>query len=301
MIWRGETPYPGVRVAMQRIKDGLMAAHDAILEARVASTHQANKHRRTAPFKEGDLVYLSTKNIAIPKGHSRKLTPRYIGPYKIEQEIVKGATYKIALPTELRARGIHPVFHASLLRKHIALDDRRFPGRTFEQVTLLGEDTDEWQVEKIISHQGRGPESEFQILWKSGDKTWEPYSNIKHLSAMEDYLEALGIDKVGELPYGEGTGAGTEEQRQNGHEAGAQTRCSAARIVTGDAYNPGKSAKRAPEHLTIPTMSNNQLSLDLFSTRELTECQSYLDAIINNTTQGLTQPPTFHIWMKLRD
>ncbi|KAF8695684.1 hypothetical protein RHS03_07957, partial [Rhizoctonia solani] len=30
MIWRGESPYPGVRVTLQRIKDGLLAAHDAV-------------------------------------------------------------------------------------------------------------------------------------------------------------------------------------------------------------------------------------------------------------------------------
>ncbi|KAG8703925.1 hypothetical protein FRC11_010344, partial [Ceratobasidium sp. 423] len=83
------------------------------------------------------------------------------------------------------------------------LDDQRFPGRTFAQVSLLGEDTQEWQVEKILHHQGRGPEAEFEIQWKTGDRTWEPYSNVKHLSTLEDYFEALGIEKVSELPYGE--------------------------------------------------------------------------------------------------
>lgn len=54
--FNGISEYPGVRVFVQRIKDVLMAAHDAILAARVKHTIQANKHRKIAPFVPGDLV-----------------------------------------------------------------------------------------------------------------------------------------------------------------------------------------------------------------------------------------------------
>ena len=60
-----------------------MSAHDSILAARVKQTRNANRKRQLAPFKEGELVYISTKNISFPKGLARKLIPKYIGPYKI--------------------------------------------------------------------------------------------------------------------------------------------------------------------------------------------------------------------------
>ncbi|KZV91302.1 hypothetical protein EXIGLDRAFT_593158, partial [Exidia glandulosa HHB12029] len=53
-------------------------------------------------------------------------------------------TFKIDLPSELKARGVHPMFHASLLRIHVPNDDRRFPGRTAAQVLKLDEPGDEW-------------------------------------------------------------------------------------------------------------------------------------------------------------
>ncbi|KDQ05536.1 hypothetical protein BOTBODRAFT_77735, partial [Botryobasidium botryosum FD-172 SS1] len=74
---------PGVRVFAQRMRDAIISAHDAILEARVKQTRQANKHRKQAPFELNDLVYLSTKNLKLPKQRARKLVPKYIGPFPI--------------------------------------------------------------------------------------------------------------------------------------------------------------------------------------------------------------------------
>ena len=49
-------------------------------------------------------------------GKKGKLSPRYIGPYKIVDRIGKVA-YKVELPAELS--NVHPVFHVSMLKKSI--------------------------------------------------------------------------------------------------------------------------------------------------------------------------------------
>ncbi|KAF7298585.1 hypothetical protein MIND_00805300 [Mycena indigotica] len=103
----------------------------------------------------------------------------------------------------MKQRGVHDVFHASLLRVHLPNDDRRFPGRLENQLGISTSDaTNEWAVDKIVGHHGRRAEAIFEILWKSGDRTWMPYDQAAHLSALADYLEALGIADVGQLPYG---------------------------------------------------------------------------------------------------
>ncbi len=199
LVWNSDTSYPGVRAFAQRMKDAIMAAHDAIISTRVGQVLRANKHRRPASFKEGDLVYLSTKNLNLPKGRARKLVPKYLGPFAITKVLTEGATYRLDLPKELLARGLNNAFHASLLRPHFPNDDRRFPGRQYHQLPGFGEQPQEWAVERIISHVGRGRDAEFEVQWSTGDVTWVPYHDVRHLQALTEYYEALGVTHARQL------------------------------------------------------------------------------------------------------
>jgi len=197
--------YPGVKRLALRIKEAILQAHDAIISARVKQTRQANKKRQDAPFKVGDLVYLSTKNINLPKGRSRKLAPKYIGPYRIEKELESGASFALELPNELRAREVHNAFHASLLRVHVPNDDRRFPGRQLENFSAdMGTNVKEWDVDRILSHTGTGKNAQFELKWKNGDITWEPYHVIKNLVQLEEYCDLMRIEDTRQ--FGESIG-----------------------------------------------------------------------------------------------
>ena len=178
-----------------------MSAHDSILAARVKQTRQANRLRRPAPFQEGDLVYLSTQNLRLPKGRARKLVPKYIGPYKILRDFGNG-TYAIDIPSYLKRKGVHENFHASLLRIHIPNDDRLFPGRDLAQVVELPDlpTEEEWAVDSIIAHSGQGRSALFKVRWKAGDTTWLPYDKISHLAPLQSYLELVGVSDVNHLP-----------------------------------------------------------------------------------------------------
>jgi len=82
----------------------------------------ADKRRWPLEFEEGDHVFLRvTPTTGIRRVlKSRKLTPRFIGPYHITRRIGTMA-YEIALPPHLA--NLHNVFHASQLRKYIASPD----------------------------------------------------------------------------------------------------------------------------------------------------------------------------------
>jgi hypothetical protein len=184
------------------MKQAVMEAHDAILEAWVKQTRIANRKRQVSPFKVEDLTYVSTKNMFLPKGHARKLIPKYIGPYKIVTDFGNNS-YQLDLPARLKQRGIHPVFHSSLLCIHAPNDDRLFPGRLETQVADFGENDTEWQVDRILSHVGKGQAATFEVQWTSGDITWLPHEQVGHLAALTEYLDLLEISEITDLPRGD--------------------------------------------------------------------------------------------------
>jgi len=205
MIWDSskEDEYPSVRNFAQQRKFAIIAAHDSILAARVKQTRHANQRRRLAPFQENDLVYISTKNISFPKGLARKLIPKFIGPYKVLNDF-KNQSFRIELPLHLKQRGVHDVFHASLLRIHVPNDDRLFPGRLFTQLNPRSETESEWAVDRILSHSGSSRDAVFEVLWKAGDITWLSYTQIEHLNALKEYIDLQGADNIDLLPTGKG-------------------------------------------------------------------------------------------------
>ena len=79
MIWDAHDEFPGVRKFAEKMKMAIMSAHNSIIAARVVNTVQANRKRTKVDQKVGDLVYLSTKNMSLPKGRACKLAPKYLG------------------------------------------------------------------------------------------------------------------------------------------------------------------------------------------------------------------------------
>ncbi|XP_076951455.1 uncharacterized protein LOC143624833 [Bidens hawaiensis] len=107
---------------LDKIKACMKAAQDR-------QKSYANRRQRPIEFEEGDRVMFK---VSPWKGIIRfrkrgKLSPIFIGPFKIEKRVGEVA-YRLELPEELE--GIHPTFHVSHLRKcladgeeHVPLDD----------------------------------------------------------------------------------------------------------------------------------------------------------------------------------
>jgi len=121
--------FTGVQDFAQKALDNLQSAHDAILINRVRQAIQVNKHRSPdLLLKVGDLIYLSTKDLNLPKGQTKKLTPLFIGPYEVLEAHENTSNYTIKLPPELEKQGIFPKFHISQLTPHEPNDESLFPG-----------------------------------------------------------------------------------------------------------------------------------------------------------------------------
>jgi hypothetical protein len=135
--------------------------------------YHANKRRRLdTPFTIGDKVYLSTENLNLPKGRSRKLMPKYIGPYAVMKSCPEELRYTLDLPQELKAQKIHPLFHATKLHPYNKNNNSVFPKREVRAYYDFGDAEDiEWLVDDIITHQWKGNQVSFLVQWNLGDTT----------------------------------------------------------------------------------------------------------------------------------
>ncbi|WMV30580.1 hypothetical protein MTR67_023965 [Solanum verrucosum] len=103
-----------VHQAMEKVK---------IIQERLKTVQSRQKSYRDVrrgdlEFEVNDWVYLKvspTKGV-MRFGKKEKLSPRYIGPYRISKRIGNVA-YELELPQELAV--VHPVFHISMLKKCI--------------------------------------------------------------------------------------------------------------------------------------------------------------------------------------
>ena len=185
-----EAKYKGVTEFAQRAHSNLEMAHDTIIEARVKATYQANHHpSEETVFEVGDLAYLSTANLNLPKRRARKLAPKYIGPFKVLEVFPETSNYILKLSDELERRRIHPKFHVSLLRPFELNDNLLFPSHESKHFYDFGmPDNDKWLVDKIVGHRYSGKSIKFHVQWTAGNHTWEPYLIIKDLEALDHYF-----------------------------------------------------------------------------------------------------------------
>ena len=147
------------------------------------------------------MVYLSTKNLALPKGQARKLMSRFLGPYRVLKAMNDSSNVTLELPPELRDRRISPTFHTNLVRPYVKNNDILFPKREAKSYYDFGNNNEqEWFVDEILAHKWTDNNWELQVKWTLGDVTWEPINSCKNLEALDSYLELRGVTRPCNLP-----------------------------------------------------------------------------------------------------
>jgi len=141
----------------------------------------ADQRRRPLEFSAGEHVFLRvTPFTGVRRAlKSKKLTPKFIGPYQILRRIGPIA-YEIALPPPLA--NIHNIFHVSQLRKYVP-----DPSHILESDSIQVKENLSFEVKpiRILDSQvkqlrGRSIPM-VKVLWDliSGDSTWEIEEEIR--------------------------------------------------------------------------------------------------------------------------
>src|SRR5215212_4702588 len=78
-----DSKIPAAEELIKKIISAVKTARTHIIKAQISQKHHADKHRRQHKFKIGDLVLLNNQNLRVPDHKSRKLSPKFAGPFKI--------------------------------------------------------------------------------------------------------------------------------------------------------------------------------------------------------------------------
>ena len=144
-------------------------------------------------------MLLSTENLSLPKARTRKLCPKYIGPYKVLKAHPERSTYQLELPPDLKARRIHDTFHEKMLKPFLPNNETKFPKCETRAHYDVGNDPDqEWVVESIEDHKW-SPKLLFKVRWALGDSMWELLHVVDELEALDRYLELEGVTTPSDL------------------------------------------------------------------------------------------------------
>ena len=146
-----------------------------------------DKNRRPEQFNIGNEVVLSIANLwTYCPNLPPKIKARWVGPFRI-QKIVSPVAFGLDLPPGWR---IHPVFHTSKLKRYIRSEE--FLREVKPPPPGLVGDTLEYEVERILRHQGTGAGRRYLVLWKGyplTEATWELESHLANApDILEEYL-----------------------------------------------------------------------------------------------------------------
>jgi hypothetical protein len=194
------TPNSDVNTCVRHMRQLVDWTRAALTKAAETQRRYSDRRRTQATFAVGDLVLLSTNDLAIREAEQcGKLLPLWVGPFKV-QRVVNPNAYELELP--VRWRRLHPVFNISRLRPYTANNPALFPDRpTYDRPPpeLVEPDgSGIYVVEKIIGKQiikqGRKNVVQYRVLWKGyppEEATWEFAANLKPPAAGEDVWQMV--------------------------------------------------------------------------------------------------------------
>ncbi|GBG41170.1 hypothetical protein CBR_g83218, partial [Chara braunii] len=139
--------------SVRKYRDLLIKARANMQKAQVRMQQQANRRRLPCPFREGDLVWVLSEEFALEQDVSRKLLPKWFGPWEVTSVVgddPAGPSFVVNIPPHLP---VHRVFHASKLAIYTPPSADEFPGRRSQDPPSMDRHQ---EGDRVITHRKYG-------------------------------------------------------------------------------------------------------------------------------------------------
>jgi hypothetical protein len=152
---------------IEKLTADTATAMEALQRAQQDQARYYNARHRSQVFKEGQMVWLSSKHITPPwerRRKTKKLRPKWLGPFKITKKMNENS-YELELPTGMK---IHNVINASYLKPHEDSHSALRKPAKKPRPHSVDKDGEHHEIEDILDHkfQPRTHEPRYFVRWK---------------------------------------------------------------------------------------------------------------------------------------
>lgn len=198
-----EAAVPSALAFVRRCRRTWRRAKTLLLSNSRRTKAAADRHRRPPPrYVCGQKVWLSTKDLSL-REPSRKLAPRFIGPYSISK-VINPVTIKLKLPLSLGR--VHPVFHVSKVKPVMFARYNPPVSAPNPPAPRLVDGAPVYTVKRLLDSRRRGRGFQYLVDWEGygpDERSWVPGRDLLDPGLIEDLRR-----RQGESPGPSGAGRG---------------------------------------------------------------------------------------------